>query len=107
MAAHPSTSSTKKESSATFSIHAMALFDIPPYMGGGGGLFQIRGVNPRFSTPALERAHEIVWNSGLAIADALRGLEKETAPEVVELVAFLRRPAASTPLGTSRERADE
>jgi len=73
--------------------HTKAMHDIPPYTGVGGDLSEHRGINPLFRTPALERAFEIAWKSGLSPAEAARRLEKETDPEVVELAAFLRRPA--------------
>ena len=79
--------------------HTKAVADIPPYLGAGGDLQEIRGVNPLFRTPALERALEIGWKSGLSREEAIRKLEKDASPEVAELVAFLRLP--------SREAADE
>ena len=73
--------------------HCCAVADVPPFMGMGGDAGELRGVNPLFRSPALERAFEAVWASGLPRAEALRRLEKESSPEVAELLAFLRRPA--------------
>jgi UDP-N-acetylglucosamine acyltransferase len=72
--------------------HCCAVSDVPPFMGVGGDLSEVRGVNPLFRSPALERAFETVWGSGLPRAEALKRLETETSPEVAELVAFLLRP---------------
>jgi UDP-N-acetylglucosamine acyltransferase len=77
--------------------HCNTVIDVPPFMGVGGDLAEVRGVNPLFRTPALERAFETVWGSGLARAEALRRLEKEDNPEVAELLAFLLRPAREAP----------
>lgn len=79
--------------------HCNAVADVPPFLGVGGDVPEVRGVNPVFRTPALERAYERVWKSGLSRKEALAQLEKDATPEVAELVAFLRRPA--------REAADE
>lgn len=65
--------------------------DVPPFMWGMGSRFKVMGVNPRRRTQALQRAFEAVWRSELPLDAALQRLEKETDPEVVELVAFLRR----------------
>jgi len=73
--------------------HCCPVSDVPPFMGVGGDLAEVRGVNPLFRTPPLERAFEIVWGSGLPRAEALRRLEKEEGTEVAELLAFLLRPA--------------
>lgn len=79
--------------------HCKSDIDVPPFMGVGGDIPEVRGVNPRFRTPALEQAYEMVWKSGLPRKEALVRLEKDASPEVAELVAFLRLP--------SREAADE
>ena len=65
--------------------------DVPPYMWVDGNHFEVKGVNPRFRTEALERAYETVWKSGRPRPEALAILEKDPSPEVAELAAFLRR----------------
>lgn len=77
--------------------HSVALEDVPPFMGIAGDAPEVVGVNPRFRSPALERAFETVWRSGLSRKEALARLERDATPEVAELVAFLRRPARETP----------
>jgi UDP-N-acetylglucosamine acyltransferase len=76
--------------------HSKAGIHVPPFMGVGGDRAEVRAITPRFRTPALERAFQILWKSDLALADALQKLEGETAPEIVELVEFLRRPPLET-----------
>ena len=68
-------------------------------MGVGGDAAEVRAVNPCFRSPALERAFEIVWRSGLSRPDAIARLGTEKDPQVLELLIFLRRPP--------REAADE
>jgi len=72
--------------------HSKAGIHVPPFMGVGGDRSEVRAINPRFRSPALEGAFQILWKSDLALADALRKLEGEKTPEIVELVEFLRRP---------------
>ena len=76
--------------------------DVPPYMWVDGNHFKVMGVNPRFRTEALEQAFETIWCAGLPRPEALSILEDEAAPEVRELVAFLRRSAAGR-MNRSRE----
>jgi len=68
--------------------------DVPPFMWVDGNHFEVKGVNPRYQTEALERAYGTVWGSGLPRPEALARLEKDASPEVAELAAFLRRSAA-------------
>lgn len=68
--------------------------DVPPFMWIDGNHFEVRGVHPRRATPALQRAFETLWKAGLPQRDALQALESDPAPEVAELVAFLRKTAA-------------
>lgn len=76
--------------------HCKTRIDVPPFLGVGGDVPEVRGVNPLFRTPALERAFETVWKSGLSRTEALARLQKDATPEVAELVAFLRLPARET-----------
>jgi UDP-N-acetylglucosamine acyltransferase len=73
--------------------HTVAVRDLPPYMCIAGDTPEVVGVNPRFRTPALERAFETLWKSGLPATEALERLGADLSPEVAELVAFLRRSA--------------
>lgn len=68
--------------------------DVPPYMLVDGNHFEVTGVNPRRRSEPLQRAFMSVWRSGLPRPEALAILERESAPEVVALAAFLRRSAA-------------
>ncbi|HYE99810.1 MAG TPA: acyl-[acyl-carrier-protein]--UDP-N-acetylglucosamine O-acyltransferase [Planctomycetota bacterium] len=68
--------------------------DVPPYMWIEGNHFEVRGVNPACRTPALERAFETVWRSGLPRPEAIAALEAVDDPQVRELAGFLRRSAA-------------
>jgi UDP-N-acetylglucosamine acyltransferase len=76
--------------------------DVPPYMWVDGNHFEVRGVNPRCRTEALERAFEAIWRSGLPRPEALARLEDDPSEEVRTLVAFLRRSAAGR-LGRAEE----
>lgn len=74
--------------------HVPLTEDVPPFMWVDGNHFEVRGVNPRFRTEALERAYATVWKSGLPRPESLALLERDPSPEVRELAAFLRRSAA-------------
>ncbi len=65
--------------------------DVPPFMWVDGNHFEVKGVNPRCRTEALDRAYETIWKSGLPRPEALARVEKGASPEVAELAAFLRR----------------
>jgi len=73
--------------------HIPVTQDVPPFMWIDGNHFEVKGVNPRCRSEALERAYEIVWKSGLPRPDAVRLLEVETDPLVRELAASLKRRA--------------
>lgn len=68
--------------------------DVPPFMWIDGNHFEVKGVNPRYRTPALEGAFETIWRSGLPRPEALARLEAASDPQVLELVAFMRRSMA-------------
>lgn len=65
--------------------------DVPPFMWVDGNHFDVRGVNPRCRSEALEKAYAAIWTSGLPRPESLALLEKDGAAEVRELVDFLRR----------------
>lgn len=68
--------------------------DVPPFMWGHGARFEVKGVNPRARTEALERAYRMIWCSGLPHVEALARLDEDPDPQVAELAGFLRRSAA-------------
>lgn len=68
--------------------------DVPPFMVIDGNHFEVKGVNPRVRTEALETAFTTIWKSGLPRPESLKALEKDPTSEVRELVAFLRASAA-------------
>jgi UDP-N-acetylglucosamine acyltransferase len=68
--------------------------DVPPFMVVEGNHYEVKGVNPRCRSEALQRAFETVWKSALPRPDALAILERETDERVLELAAFLRRSRA-------------
>ena len=65
--------------------------DVPPFMWIDGNHFEVKGVNPRCQSAALEKAFTTIWKSGLPRPEALALLEREDAAEVRELAAFLLR----------------
>ena len=74
--------------------------DVPPYMCFDGNPAAIQSVNPNHYTAPLERAFEIVYKSGLTLAEAAKKLIEGPAPspEVAELAEFLKsakRPEAA------------
>lgn len=80
---------------------SLALFaeDVPPFMAVDGVPGRPEGLSDYRSTPALGRARETIWNSGLSREDALRQLEsKSPEAEVEELLRFLheQRPREDT-----------
>jgi len=70
--------------------------DVPPYMCFDGPPAAIQSVNPNRWTEPLGRAFDIVYKSGLPLAEAARKLldmpspSSEVAPEVAELAEFLK-----------------
>jgi UDP-N-acetylglucosamine acyltransferase len=67
--------------------------DVPPFMWVDGNHFEVKGVNPRCHSDALQNAYATIWASGLPRPEALALLDKDPTPEVHELVAFLRNSA--------------
>lgn len=70
--------------------------DVPPYMCFDGNPAAIQSVNPNRRSDPLDRAFEIVYKSGLSLAEAAKKLletsspSSEVAPEVAELAEFLK-----------------
>jgi UDP-N-acetylglucosamine acyltransferase len=67
--------------------------DVPPFMVIDGNHFEVKGVNPKVRSEALENAFTTIWKSGLPRPEALAALEKDPGPEVRELIDFLRASA--------------
>jgi UDP-N-acetylglucosamine acyltransferase len=74
--------------------------DIPPFVMAAGAPVQPNGLNSEglkrrgFSPETLatlKRAYKTLYREGLTLQEALGKLDAETAPEVAELAAFLRR----------------
>jgi UDP-N-acetylglucosamine acyltransferase len=66
--------------------------DIPPYMCFDGNPGAVRSVNPNRRSAPLDQAFEIVYKSGLSLADAATKLLEtpSPAPEIAELAEFLK-----------------
>ena len=75
--------------------------DVPPFFLYAGYNVQAKGLNlvglkragyKPFEIATLKRAYQILYRSGLKLADALAKIETEIAtPEALQLVAFVRR----------------
>lgn len=66
--------------------------DVPPYMAFDGNPAAIQSVNPNRRTEPLDRAFEIVYKSGLPLAEAAKKLLETSSlsHEVAELAEFLK-----------------
>jgi UDP-N-acetylglucosamine acyltransferase len=66
--------------------------DVPPYMCFDGNPAAIQSVNPNRRTDPLDRAFDVVYKSGLSLAEAARKLLEtpSPSPEVAELAEFLK-----------------
>lgn len=71
---------------------SLALFaeDVPPFMAVDGVPGRPQGLSDFRPTPALDRARETIWNSGLSRKEAMSRLKsKSPESEVEELLRFL------------------
>ena len=66
--------------------------DVPPYMCFDGNPAAVQSVNPNRRTPMLDRAFDVVYKSGLSLAEAATKLLETPSPsaEVAELAEFLK-----------------
>jgi len=73
--------------------------DVPPYMCFDGNPAAIQSVNPNRRSDPLDRAFEVVYKSGLSLAEAAKKLleSSPSSPEVAELAEFLKSAKAPEP----------
>lgn len=69
--------------------------DVPPYMCIDGNPFEVQGVNPHRKTYFLDMAYQLVWKSGLPIAEATAKLmtlvaKSDAPPEAATIAEFLK-----------------